>query len=165
MLQDVQGARGGPGIAVGDLARREPLPQQRLRLRQQFPGERHDEPGAVSHFLLRGLGGRHEQVGGRVFDLELADDGGGVRGHEELVEVVDDDLFHPCFFIIFAVNFVLLSGKAGREKEREGGQWGEGTEESEKERAGSRERERERERERSGAEEDGEARQTSENKR
>jgi hypothetical protein len=61
--------------------------------------------------------------------------------------VVDDDLFHPCFFIIFAVNFVLLSGKAGREKEREGGQWGEGTEESEKERAGSRERERERERE------------------
>ena len=85
----------GQGPHGGVRERRDVGAQQRLGLRQQLARERHDEAGAVADLLLRGLGGRDEQVRGRVLDLELADDRRGVGRHEELVEVVDDDLFHP----------------------------------------------------------------------
>ena len=42
--------------------------------------------------MLHHLGAKNHHLGGRVFHLELSDDGGCVVGHEELLEVIDDHL-------------------------------------------------------------------------
>jgi hypothetical protein len=38
------------------------------------------------------LTGHDEELGGGVDDVEFAEDGGGVRGEDHLLKVVDDDL-------------------------------------------------------------------------
>jgi hypothetical protein len=70
------------------------IPQQGLRARKQFPRERDHQVGAVPDLRLLGFGGVDDEAGRRVFHFQLGQDGGGVRGDEGLVQVVDDDLFH-----------------------------------------------------------------------
>ena len=45
-----------------------------------------------TYLLFHHLRAENHHLGGRVFHLELSDDGGCVVGHEELLEVIDDHL-------------------------------------------------------------------------
>ena len=51
---------------------------------------------AVADLCFLRLRRQHDQLGGRVRNLKLLHDGGGVAGDEQLVQVVDDHLVHSC---------------------------------------------------------------------
>lgn len=59
---------------------------------EELPGKDEDKVGAVAVLGLLGLGRADEQLGRRMDDLDLADDGRCVGGDEQAAEVVDDEL-------------------------------------------------------------------------
>mmetsp|Transcript_9245 Transcript_9245/g.21792 ORF Transcript_9245/g.21792 Transcript_9245/m.21792 type:complete len:479 (-) Transcript_9245:187-1623(-) len=85
-----------PGLLVplDDLAGVQSHPEQVLRLAQQLPGEADGEVGPVAALLVLRVAGHGEHLGGRVLDLQFADDGGAVRRDDDPLEVVDDQLVH-----------------------------------------------------------------------
>jgi hypothetical protein len=75
---------------------------------EQLSSKDEDEVGRVTHFGLLRRASHDEQLGGRVRDLDLADNGRRVRSHEQAAEMVDDELVAACASVI-------VRRKGGRE--------------------------------------------------
>ncbi len=48
----------------------------------------------MEYLLLLHVSGHHDHLGSRMDDIELADDGGSIVRHEELVVLVNHHLVH-----------------------------------------------------------------------
>ncbi len=92
LLEGVEGKLLGLFVANDNVGGLEAHAEEVLGLAQELAGEDDDEVGGVAHLGLLLLGGHDEELGGRVDDVELAQDRGGVRGEDHLGQVVDDDL-------------------------------------------------------------------------
>eukprot|EP00962_Isochrysis_galbana_P020651 scaffold6040_cov132-Isochrysis_galbana.AAC.2 len=76
-------------VPADDLGHVQARLEQLLGHAQQLAGQHYHKVGPVANLDLLHVGGHDEELGGRVLNLQLAHDGGGVVGHEQLLQVVD----------------------------------------------------------------------------
>ena len=63
-------------------------------LGHELTGEGDEEVGSITSLVVLHLGSLGNHLGGGMVDVGLSNDGGGVRGDEKLLEVVEDHLVH-----------------------------------------------------------------------
>ena len=63
-----------------------------LSLLQQLARKDDNQVGAIAHLSILLLTRHNQQLSGGVNDVELTEDGSGIRSQDHLLQVVDDDL-------------------------------------------------------------------------
>jgi hypothetical protein len=83
-------------VSNDDLARMQAHPDEFLSLLKQLTGERYGEIGSIPNLLLLSPAGKYQDLGSRVLNLKLVHNGCSIVRHEQLVQVIDNHLVHPC---------------------------------------------------------------------